>query len=413
MSALNADLSRDLAPALREWRSAIAGWRDNPIVVLSRRSAARQRTPGRLLRGLLSWGVLLIILIGVALFVVRRWFPYAVHYTVPLALVLGVLSTYMLWAGSGLYRVALDTLSLLGQPGTVRYGELRFDEAMQSSQLSERELTVGLAAVMLPRIWLRWAAAPLAGIGAWLLLLLWLSQGEGDGHVNMLARDSSYFDLAQAVARLPLTLIWLYATGLLATAILVLWLIALGRNIHQLWQAQLVAVSVTLTQLWWLLAAAQGAYRWRTMSGMTFGGPDHLAVLLLIPLLPLLAMTASLHLARRSALLRLLLAGVAPPLGLWLLVVLGRRVFGDVLAMTSPAYNAVYSTLWAFGGLGLVNIMGLPAGSLLGMEPALASTFMSFSVPRALVLLLLQVSLLALCAHAARLAVYDWRYSEA
>ncbi len=416
-SSLSTDVTADMLPALREWWAAIREVRHNPIVLLGRFHRGRGKRP-RVVE-LVGWSGLLAVLSVVGHYAALRWFSAGgVQYATVIGIALGACACALLWLGSGLFDAASFALRLLGERGALDRGSLQFDETMHATQLTDRELVVGLVALVLPRIWLRWLLGPLVALAGWVLLNIALYDPDTAAQQAAAAGSNAGPDphllaLPLLAARLPLTLALLYGVGLLAAIIMVLWLIALGRNAKVRWHIDLTAGSVALVQLAWVPLSLLRFADWRRSTDNVGGEYGWLERILAL-LIALALLTATLHFSRRRPHLRLLGAALLPPLLLALMPLVDHVLQG-------PRYIFIWLGLgglwigelsWAFSAFTLANLLCLPAPGLLGLDPWAYGMYAAFGARRLLLLVLLQLAAIAITAHAARLAVIDWRRAE-
>lgn len=412
-SALDIDLGAELLPALAEWRAAIFGWRDNPLVLL-----LKVRRPAESQSRLLSRSkeLLLWLLIGAACFAFVFWLlqrlsAAAQWQEVLMALLLTLFCLAGLWLARGLFESTIHTLRLLGIRGRLGQNAVHFDETIQGSRISDRELVVGLAAASLPRLWLRWLPAPaLALLGYCLYMLLGSLGDKPAGNVFHDAGVNSFQPLLLLLLSGPSLLVLVF-WGLLSSVIYVLLLIALGRSIGQLWQAQMLAGSLTLTQLASIPLLFYAAYYWRDFTG-TLWADDLLLCTLLAPAIVLAYFTTLLIFTRRRPLLRILLASLPGPAGLALWRIFAFWDFGNSGHFQTSVQQMLNTTFWYFSPAALVNPLGLPGAWCLGVPRSLAVSFQAYYWWRGPLLMLMALAILSICATAARHAVNDWRHAE-
>jgi len=408
---------RDIGRGLAEWGSALKHSADNPIVLLGQRTE-RPRASKRWIAGL-SWaGVLGALLLG-AHYAAPYFSPrLGAQYVPTLAVALALLGWLALWLGWGLYDAAVFAVKLISRPGDIAAGALQLDETLQASRLSDREITVGMALLVLPRIAARWA---FGSLGALLLLVLWqlaLSRQEGAASATVTSEVlHEHFSLQGFLSALPLSIGLLALTGLLASTVLVLWLMTLGRGVAAEWQMHLLAASVTLVQLAWVPIAvwrmsAPAEPTWAADRAPVPGAENNWLLGFFAFLAVPAFLAGTLHFARRRPFFRLSVAALLPPLGLALWCLLPHPQ-GDVgIAVLSGTPLWLEEQLRFFGALALVNPLALSYPSLLGLDWYAAAAYSMFGWYRLPLLLVLQLGALAICAHAARLAVADWRSAE-
>jgi hypothetical protein len=276
---------------------------------------------------------------------------------------------------------------------------------------------VGLSLLVLERVVPRLVVGPLVAIGALVLWFLHGNTGENSTVDALLPQLlHQYFKPQSLMSHAPLATALLAFTGLLAGIALVLWLITLGRGVREDWQVHLLAASVTLTQLAWIPLAISRMATPAALSGVN----SRLAhqPLSLGPFFALIAVPAflagTLYIARRNPAVRLTLAAVLPPAGmaLWLLLPHGLADPGVPQMGLSATAVWLEDLLRNFGALALVNPLALSFPQLLGIDPQAGQFYALFGQYRLLQLVTLQLVAIAVCAHAARLAVHDWRASE-
>jgi hypothetical protein len=393
---------------------AVWGLRDNPLYALLKR-AWRARGPLAKWTELVSWVPLVLVLCALGYFIGRFLADPLMFATRSLflgGLILLIAAIFCTWLGMGLYHLAFDALALLGGDRGLGGSDLQLDETVRAARLTDRDFLVALLASLLPRLWLRWLSAPLVMLaGLWLYYGWSVRQENSLGFIISGTCDSATDSMSTLASFSPLTFVWLSLFALPVSIALLFWLIALGRSITVRWQMQLIALSISLMQLAWIPLAVLQALNWATYSGWD----ERHGWLILVgwvffPPAVLALLVASLHFSRKLPGARLLLAAGTPALGV---VVLAMAV---VISTGSRAplggfswYILLNSAVWSMSCFALLNPLLLPFQSMLGAGTV---EYFCFSWPRILVVIALQLIILAICAHAARLAIADWRAAE-
>jgi hypothetical protein len=403
-SALQADIARDTGSALREWWQAVRELPLNPLYQLGAREAPKKKRGSTAV----GWSVLLVALIGSAYFAVPVLYGFLDHALWPgLTVALGVAAWLLLWMGYGLFEAAVFTLRILADKRLQRGAELELDAGMLTAPISDREITVALVALVLPRIWIRWSVAPLATLASW--TLLGLLRNPDTIWIEMPTAITARFpmpSLTELGHWLPFSYIAMQFFGLIASVVFILWLLALGRGLAQNWHIYLMSLSDTLMQLAWIPASLIVLSNWmhlRTDIGERGDGAVRFFAMLL-----LIALTvATLALSRRIPALRIAISAIVPPLALVAALIGLTRL--DMYAV-GPR-NAFGEFLWAFSAGMLANPLALTNPHLLGFGQ-MGFAYWLFAPWRMPLLLILQLLVLAICAHGARVAVEDWRRGE-
>jgi hypothetical protein len=414
-NVLEADLAATLKDArngLRAWWEALAGLRDNPL--LSRlRQGWRARPP--LLRLATGWAPLLLVL-GALGYVIWRYFVDARLFARGGTPILGFLflvgAAYASWLGMGLYHLAFDALALLSGGRRLGRGDLQLDETVMAARLTEREILAALLASLLPRLWLRWLSAPAVTLAGLWLYHGWLLRQERKGYevggwmYRLAVREMAHFAWLS-----PLAWLWLGLFALPVAVALLFWLIALGRSITIRWQMQLIALSVSLMQLAWIPLAVVEALNWQYHLSWDERQDWWLTVAwVFFPLAILAILVYGLYFSRRQPGFRLLLAAGAPALSLAIMALAVVLSTGNRMFLADGFwYIMLNCAACSLSGFALLNPLLLPYAEMLGAHSVLSN---NFGWPRTLLLFVLQLIVLAICAHAARLAIRDWRTAE-
>jgi hypothetical protein len=412
---LEADLAttiRDLRSGLGAWWEALAGLRDNPLLNRLRRGWRARQPASRLIGG---WAPLAVVL-GALAYLIWRYLVdprmFATGSSPIYGLMLLVAAIYASWLGMGLYHLAFDALALLSGGRRLGRGDLQLDETVMAARLTDREVLVALLASLLPRLWLRWLSAPVVTLaGLWLYYGWFLRQehrGYEAGSTMLRLANERMSHFAQLT---PLTCIWLGLFALPVAVALLFWLIALGRSITVRWQMQVIALSVSLMQLAWIPLAVVQALNWHYQLSWDDRQDWWLIVgWVFFPLAVLAVLVYGLYFSRRLPAVRLLLAAGAPALSAALLALTVVISTGNRAIMAEYFwYILLNSIVRSISCFALLNPLMLPYAEMLGQDSA---PYMNYGWPRTLLILALQLVVLVICAHAARLAIRDWRTAE-
>jgi len=402
---------QDMRRGLAEWWDAVRTLGANPVLaVLRRRETGRRTPPGAALFGQAHSAMALLFAGYVLLDQLNRWHTLDQPSPALVQLLLVAFGVYVLLLGNGLYRVAVDALALISRAESGRLVRVQLDDTMLAARLSDRELTVALVASLLPRLWLSWFTAPLMAPLAFTLFALWTQPQEGQ---QSILPSFIYYGtgLKHLLSRVPESAAVLLVLGLLSSVLLLLWLIAVGRSLRHPWQIEITALTVTVSQLAWVPAAYFICFQW-----VKFGGEPLERVLIPVPFAVLLALAlvvATLHFTRRRPMVRTLIAAAGPLLAASALILTS---IYDVLLVKQvrfpPALHFLNNAVWSLGPFALINPLGLPSPTYIGMTAWARENFCVFQLFRLPLLIALLVAYIAVCTHAARLAVFDWRYSE-
>lgn len=416
---LEADLStalKDARDGLSAWRDAVRGLGDNPLYQRLKR-AWRAQGPPSMAGVAATWAPLVTVLLVIGYLLVRLYLDERLftHFDpLPLGILLLAVTVYTTWVGMGLFHVSYDAMALLGRLGGKGGAELQLDETVMAARLSDRDFLAAILASLLPRLWLRWFSVPIVSVG-----LLWLAYGWQARYEA--ATDTGFLStvgitgkhLGTLAAMSPLAAGWLILLAAPVSVVLLMWLIALGRSLAVRWQLQLIAGSLSLMQLAWIPLSAMQALQWSTWTG--WDDREVLADLLsaiFLSLLVLLVLVATLHFSRFAAGARALFAAAVPAAGVALCLA--------AILLASPlqagrgalaCYSILNNAVWSASCFALLNPLTLPHPALLGMDPVRG--LIGIHPLRLAAIIIMIAASLAICSHAARLAVADWRKGEA
>lgn len=414
-------LLRDASAGMREWWLSLCELRDNPLYQYLNRNWTRRSRSNRWHR-FFMWLPPLLSVTGLGYVMLRfvtATTASVVHDPRILAVLLTAGALCILWLISGLYHTARDSLLLLASRDCLGPSDVHFDEAVMAARLTDRDFIVAMVANILPRLYLRFATAPLFAFIGLILLQLWMiilnQANEGAGvALKVFGLDAATLDfntLQIMATHLPISLLTLMLLMIPAALVMLLWLLALGRNMHQRWQIQLVALSVSVSQVVWIPLSFLQLFCWLRFNLGEISASEMFTAVLM-PFFVVGILVATLHISKRLAGLRYALCAATPVLGLLApAVVLGMSGM-KFLSMHAHLYNAANVMTWITSCFALVNPIGLVSTYSTGLDSVITVSMQAFDWFRLPVILLVQLVCLAVCAHAARLAIADWRTAE-
>jgi len=425
MGAATKDVSELLADAragISAWAAAVKDFRDNPIYHYLNR-AWRSRGPASPWLRFLPWIPPVIAFFGIGFVIFRLISATApsVLYDRTVLAVLGIsLAVYTLWISSNLYSVARDALLLLGTRDCLSASDVRFDESVMAVRLTDREFIVAMLANLLPRIYIRWLTSPVMALAGLAVIHLWLMHQHNANESSSqyitffgIYSQSNAIDAVHSMAlHAPHNLILMFVAMLLPALIMLLWLVTLGRSLKQRWMVHLVAFSVTAAQVIWIPLGMLQVHCWKRFSG---GGLSDNALVwgIFAPFIVIAVLVATLHFSKNRPWLRLLLAGATPVLCLISPAAALKISTFKMLTLHSTMYEFTNIFSWILSTFSLVNPIFLLDPFVLCIPPDRYNDYLAFEWFRVPVVLLLQLISLCICAHAARLALDDWRKDEA